>query len=217
MDSDLNQQIPSYKDGVDDARNTYTTISQLLQQFSQVAASFKTNPAFAKLTAITDYAAGAAARADDARKNADAEVDGIAHLGALTELDEFKQQLKSKAIIVMGDSGYKILQFDQIWKVPESSRFAAQSPDVQPKLSFAGEQQITAAIAIADQRGQTDGGIRPRRRPSAGDIDVARAAAIVFARSRSDCGTRTSTLRRKTPAGNRPCRKTRFRSQRMRR
>ncbi len=30
---------------------------------------------------------------------------------------------------------------------PESSRFASATPDVQPKLSFAGEQQITAAIA----------------------------------------------------------------------
>jgi hypothetical protein len=147
VDSELNQQIPSYKDGVDDARTTYTNISGLLQQFSQVVASFKTNPAFAKLTAITDYAIGAATRADNARKDADALVDGIAHLGALTELDEFKQQLKSKAIIVMGDSGYKILQFDQIWKVPEASRFTPQSPDVQPRLSFAGEQQITAAIA----------------------------------------------------------------------
>lgn len=147
VDSELNQQIPSYKDGVDDARNTYTTISQLLQQFSQVVGSFKTNPAFAQLRLITDYAPGAAARADEARKNADAVVEGISHLGALTELDEFKQQLKSRTILIMNDNGYKILQFDQVWKVPESSRFAAQSPDVQPRLSFAGEQQITAAIA----------------------------------------------------------------------
>ena len=61
VDSELNQQIPSYKDGVDDTRTAYTNISQLLQQFSQVVGSFKTNPAFAKLTAITDYAPGAAA------------------------------------------------------------------------------------------------------------------------------------------------------------
>ncbi len=147
VDSELNQQIPSYKDGVDDTRTTYTNISQLLQQFSQVVGSFKTNPAFAKLTAITDYAPGAAARAANAQKDADALVDAIAHLGSLTELDEFKQQLKSKAIIVMGDTGYKILQFDQVWKVPEASRFTPASPDVQPRLSFAGEQQITAAIA----------------------------------------------------------------------
>jgi len=148
VDSDLNQSIPSYKDGVDDTRNTYSSVSQLLQQFSQVVGSFKDNPAFAKLKEITDYAPQAAARADDARKNSDKLLDEISHLGALTELDEFKQELKSRTILVMNDTGYKILQFDQVWKSPESNRFAAQeSPDVQPRLNFAGEQQITAAIA----------------------------------------------------------------------
>jgi hypothetical protein len=39
IDSDLNQQIPSYKDGVDEARTTYGNVSQLLDQFSQVMAS----------------------------------------------------------------------------------------------------------------------------------------------------------------------------------
>jgi hypothetical protein len=147
IESDLHQQIPSYKDGVDETRTTYGNISQLLAQFSQVMASFKANPAFSKLKPITDYAADAAAGADNAKKIADGVVDGISHLGSLTELDEFKQQLKSKSIIIMTDSGHRILQFDQVWKVPDSSRFAAQAPDVQPKLSFAGEQQITAAIA----------------------------------------------------------------------
>jgi hypothetical protein len=147
IDSDLNQQIPSYKDGVDETRTTYGNISQLLAQFSQVVTMFKSHPAFSKLKPITDYGPAAAARSDAAKKQADAVVDSISHLGSLTELDEFKQQLKSKSIIVMTDSGYKILQFDQVWKVPDSSRFAAQAPDVQPKLSFAGEQQITAAIA----------------------------------------------------------------------
>lgn len=147
VESDVNQQIPSYKDAVDDTRTTYTSVSQLLQQFSQVATSFKTDPAFAKLTAITDYGPAAALRGDAARKQADALVDNIGHLGALTELDEFKEQLKSKAIIVMADSGYKILQFDQIWKVPEASRFTPQATDVPPRLNFAGEQQITTAIA----------------------------------------------------------------------
>lgn len=145
--SDINQQIPSYKDGVDDTRSAYTNISQLLQQFSQVAASFKTTPAFAKLTQLTTYGPGASARADDARKKADEIVDEIGHLGALTELDEFKQELKSRSIIVMSDNDYRILQFDQVWKAPDTGRFSAGAADVQPKLSFAGEQQITAAIA----------------------------------------------------------------------
>ena len=107
VDSDLHQVIPSYKDGVDETRTTYGNISQLLAQFSQVMASFKADPAFSKLKQITDYAPGAAARADDAKRKADAVVDDISHLGSLTELDEFKEQLKSKSIIVMTDSGKK--------------------------------------------------------------------------------------------------------------
>jgi hypothetical protein len=146
VQSDLNQQIPSYKDGVDDARTTFTNISQLLQQFAQVASSFKGDPIFAKLKPFGDYGPGAADRATKAKATCDAVLDAISHLGALTELDEFKQQLKTKSIIVMTDGGYKILQFDQVWKVPDSGRYGAAS-DVQPRLTFAGEQQITAAIA----------------------------------------------------------------------
>jgi hypothetical protein len=145
VDSELDQQVPSYKDGVDDAKTTYTSISQLLQQYSQVLGTFNTNKALTKQ--IRDFATPAAARADAMRKVADGVLAKIAGLGAIKELDEFRTQLKSKSIIVMTDSGYKILSFDQVWKVPESSRFAAAGPDVQPKLSFAGEQQITAAIA----------------------------------------------------------------------
>jgi hypothetical protein len=145
VDSDLDQQVPSYKDAVDDTKATYTTISRLFQQFSEVLGTFKANRALGKV--MQDYAPGAIVRADNAKKVADAVLDKISHLGALKELDEFRTQLKSKSVIVMTDGGYKILSFDQIWKVPESSRFAATATDVQPKLSFAGEQQITAAIA----------------------------------------------------------------------
>jgi hypothetical protein len=145
VDSELDQQVPSYKDGVDDAKTTYTSISQLLQQYSQVLSAFSANKSLAKQ--IRDFAPDAVKRADAMRKVADGVLAKIAGLGALKELDEFRTQLKSKSIIVMTDSGYKILSFDQVWKVPESSRFATASPDIQPKLSFAGEQQITAAIA----------------------------------------------------------------------
>ncbi|MGD0462665.1 MAG: hypothetical protein ABSB74_09260 [Tepidisphaeraceae bacterium] len=145
VDSELDQQVPSYKDGVDDAKTTYTSISQLLQQYSQVLRTF---PAITTLSKeIRDFSTPAAARADAVRKVADAFLGKIASLGSLKELDEFRTQLRSKSILVMTDGGYKILSFDQVWKVPESSRFASAAPDVQPKLSFAGEQQITAAIA----------------------------------------------------------------------
>jgi hypothetical protein len=144
VDSELDQQVPSYKDGVDDAKSTYSSISQLLQQFSQVLGSFQTNKAVGK--EVQNYAPGAALRADAIKKVVDGVLDQISRLGALKELDEFRTQLKTKSIIIMTDAGYKILSFDQVWKIPQSSRFASAAPDVQPKLSFAGEQQITSAI-----------------------------------------------------------------------
>jgi hypothetical protein len=145
VDSDLHQQIPSYKDGVDDTKTAFSTVSQLLQQFSAAAVQFKTVAALPK--AMQDYGPDAAKRADAARKIADDFLGQISKLGSLTELEDFKAQLKSKSIIITTDSGYKILQLDQVWKVPESSRFAQANPDVPPRLSFEGEQQITAAIA----------------------------------------------------------------------
>jgi hypothetical protein len=155
IDSDVNQQVPSYKDAVDDTRTAYSNMSQLLQQFSQVVGSFKTNPTLAKLPQFVAYGPAAAAAADDAKKKADGVVDQINKLPALTELDEFKQELKTKSIIVMSDSGYKILQADQVWqKLPESAQYQAAAADAQPRLSFDGEQQITAAIVSLTNPGQ---------------------------------------------------------------
>jgi hypothetical protein len=145
VDSEINQQIPSYKDGVDDTKRVYSSVSQLLKQFSQVLEQLKAAPGMSK--DVIAYAPGGEQRATDADKIADAMLDRISHLPPLTELDEFKDQLKSKSIIVMTDGGYRILSFDQVWKVPESSRFAAPDQGVQPRLTFAGEQQVTAAIA----------------------------------------------------------------------
>jgi hypothetical protein len=145
VDSDLNQQIPSYKDGVDDVKHVYTSVASLLSQFTQVLEALKATPGMSK--EMIAYIPGAEDRAKAAEKSAEDMLDRISHLGALKELDEFKTQLKSKSIIVMTDSGYRILSFDQVWKVPESSRFAAAEEGVQPRLTFAGEQQVTAAIA----------------------------------------------------------------------
>ncbi len=145
VDSELAHQIPSYKDGLDDAKASFTSISQFLQQYSQVLNTYVDNKALSK--AIRDFAPPAAARADAMRKMIDGILAKIAALPPLTELDEFRTQLKSKSIIIMTDGGYKILSSDQLWKFPESSRFAPASPDMQPKLSFEGEQQITATIA----------------------------------------------------------------------
>jgi hypothetical protein len=144
VDTDLAQQIPSYKDGVEATRKVYSNISQELDLFNALLESIKNTPNVPR--EFADYVPGAQARATAAKKVAAAMLDQIQHLGQLKELDEFREQLRSKSILVLTDNGYRILQFDQVWKMPQSSRFAEAGPDVQPKLAFAGEQQITSAI-----------------------------------------------------------------------
>ncbi len=145
VDNDLDQQIPSYKDGVDDARTAYTNISQLLEYFAKYMDSAKSSQSLPK--EIAAYAAGASTRPSESRKAVAAMLDRMGHLNELKQLNEFRDQLKSNSILVMSDSGYKILQFNQVWKTPESNRFVAAGPDVTPRLTFAGEQQISMAIA----------------------------------------------------------------------
>jgi hypothetical protein len=78
-------------------------------------------------------------------------LDRLSHLPEITEMNEFKDDLRSKSIIVMGEKGYKILQYDQVWQVPESNRIVTNTSDTPPKLRFIGEQQISMALASLAQ------------------------------------------------------------------
>ncbi len=144
VDADVNQQVPSYKRAIGEVRDTYSSISQVLDLFTGMLDQVKVAPAVPK--EILDYIPGAEARAADAKKVAQAMLDRIGKLPELKELDDFRDQLRSKSIIITTDSGYKILQFDQVWKLPEGSIFAAADSDVPPRLIFSGEQQISSAI-----------------------------------------------------------------------
>jgi hypothetical protein len=145
VDSELAQQVPSYKDAVDATSSTFTFASQGLTQLLALFDQLKSDAAAPK--AVHDYLPQAQARTIAANKAVTSLLDRIHHLGELKELDEFRDQLKSKSILIMTDSGYKILQFDQLWKVPESTRLGIPSSDAQGRLMFVGEQQISMSIA----------------------------------------------------------------------
>lgn len=145
VDADLDQQIPSYKEGVDEVQQTYSGISQELDLFAGLLESVKKTAGVPR--AIQDYVPGAQARAAAIKKIADGVLDDIQHLGTLKELNDFKDQLKTRSILIMTAGGYKILSFDQCWKEPPQSQFSVGSSDAPPRLVFAGEQQITSAIA----------------------------------------------------------------------
>jgi hypothetical protein len=144
VDADVNQQIPSYKEAVEEIRTSFTNLSQAVDLFSGLLDQVKSAQNVPQ--GIVDYAPAAQARAAAAKKTLTEMLDRIGKLGELKELDDFRDQLRSKSIIVITDSGYKILQFDQVWKIPESSEFGGADSDVQQRLTFAGEQQISAAI-----------------------------------------------------------------------
>jgi hypothetical protein len=151
VDADVNQQIPSYKEAVDEVRTSYTGISQAMDLFTGLLDQVKGAQNVPK--EIVDYVPAAESRAADAKKVITAMLDRISKLGALKELDEFRDQLRSKSIIVMTDSGYRIIQFEQAWKVPAGSVFGAADTDVSPRLIFSGEQQISGAIfALTEQK-----------------------------------------------------------------
>jgi hypothetical protein len=148
IDGDLEQPIPSYKDAADGAQVVYTQAQAFMNLIStRVLEGFKQDPTVPQ--AYKDYAPDAEAREADAAKIVNDVLDRIGKLPPLKELDEFRQQLTSKSIIVMAEGGYKILQFSDLWKIPEHSRVLGSS-DAAPRLSFGGEQQVTSAIAQLD-------------------------------------------------------------------
>jgi hypothetical protein len=150
-DADVNQEVPSYKQAVEDIGTSFSGISQALDLFTamldQVKVAQNVPPG------IIAYIPGAEARAANAKKVITAMLDRIGKLPEIKEFDEFRDQLRSKAIIVMTKTGYKILPFDQVWKIPQGSIFGSADTDVQPRLIFSGEQQISSAIlALTKQK-----------------------------------------------------------------
>jgi hypothetical protein len=145
VDSELAQQVPSYKDAVDETNSTLTFVSQGLQQLSGLFDQLKADASVPK--AVKDYLPDAQARTTAADKSVTALLDRVHHLGALKELDEFRDQLKSKSILIMTDGGYKILQPEQLWITPQATRLGIPTSEDQGHLVFVGEEQISMAIA----------------------------------------------------------------------
>jgi len=147
--SDTDTQVPSYKDAVDEARTALTNIQQYLGGFTQAMEGVKADTKLPK--EILDYAPQAETRAATQEKTVQDLLDQIGKLPPLKELVEFRDQLKTKSIIVMVDSGqkdagYKVLQFSDVWRVPDVSRFTEDNSS-QQRLNFEAEQQVTSSIA----------------------------------------------------------------------
>lgn len=144
VDADMEQQVPSYKDAVQQIQQVYSNVEQILDLFSALLASVKNGAGVPQ--SIQDYIPGAEQRTSDTRKVVDQMLQRIRKLPPLTELDEFRQQLRSQSILVLTDNGYRILQFSQVWVLPETTGYGQVATDFKPRMTFAGEQRLTAAL-----------------------------------------------------------------------
>jgi hypothetical protein len=156
---ELKKEFPDYK--------AYTaTLKSLLTSLS--TRTGKVRDSFAKMKddkdvpeAARKYAAESIPHFDEMKKLADDFVAKIDKLGEL-KLDEVRRVLfggeegeaPPPAIAVMGPNDIKLIQFNDVWKSGENFR-AVGPTSVQPKLRFAGEQQVTSAIiALSENKKQ---------------------------------------------------------------
>jgi hypothetical protein len=144
VDADMEQQVPSYKDAVQQIAQVYSNVEQILDLFSALLASVKNGAGVPK--SIQDYIPGAEQRTSDTRKIVESMLQRIRKLPPLTELDEFRQELRSQSILVLTDDGYRIIQFSQAWILPQTLGYGQVSTDFKPRMTFAGEQRVTAAL-----------------------------------------------------------------------
>lgn len=145
IDGYTSQQIPSYKDAVDQARATYTNIGQLLDVFSHNAMSLAVTKGIPK--EFLAYAGPATKRVAEAQKIVEGVLAQVGQLKDITQINEFRDQLRTKSILVMTNDGYRILSYDQVWRMPQSTPYVLAPTASQARMTFAGEQQITMAIA----------------------------------------------------------------------
>jgi hypothetical protein len=62
------------------------------------------------------------------------------------KLDALRESIKSKSILVMGEEDMRVLPFSDVWQVPEDLSTLGTKGNQQPRLKFAGEQQISTAL-----------------------------------------------------------------------
>ncbi len=158
VDSDVDQKVPSYKDAIDEIKRVFSNMSDALGAVSNsVMTPAMQNDKLPK--EFKAYLPDAVKRTDAAKKIVDDYLARIQKLPPVKQLDEFKQQLTSKSIIVEADDGYKIIPATQIWPPAERSNYAAPGEETH-KYRFAGEQQVSMAISSLESPEQADGGFR---------------------------------------------------------
>jgi len=145
LDSEQDQPVPSYKEEIELIRTRYTNVSRELQLVAGVLgglAKADTVPA-----EIKEFSPVGADRAQAIGKMADGVLDSIDKLPKLKEENEFRDQIKSKSLIVLTDTDYRVIPETKVWTRPSRDILSGETISTrQVQRIFGGEQQISLAI-----------------------------------------------------------------------
>lgn len=158
IEEELKEKIPDYKGRVQAVESSLGMFSRQVEAVRKALESLQGDEKAPQ--PIRDYAKNSLGNYDAMKKHADDVLAKIKGLGEL-KLDEVRRRLvapegeqPAPAIAVMGENDIKLIDFKDVWKSGESTGFGTgtQGP---PRLRFAGEQQLTAAILALAQPQKT--------------------------------------------------------------
>ena len=157
---ELKAKMPDYKGLVTELNGRLTGLSRQAEAvkaaLEKVAADEKTPQN------VRDYAKQSVPDFEQMKKLADEVTAKVKGLGEL-KLDEVRRRLvppegadaAPPAIAVMGENDIKLIDFKDVWTSGQSTGLVAAGPQGPPRLRFAGEQQLTAAILSLSQPTKT--------------------------------------------------------------
>ncbi len=145
------KKVPDYHAAVDAIRADLDRGSRLI---GAVVTALESVKGESVPKAISDYAAAAGPRLEAQKKVIDEQVAKIEKLGGMKQLDAM-QNLKSKSILVLGEHDMKILPYERVWTAPQPNRRMA-ADETAPSPRFAGEQQISTALAALEMTKQPE-------------------------------------------------------------
>jgi hypothetical protein len=156
---ELKEKIPDYKGRVRNVEVSLGTFSRQVEAVRKALEELQKSETAPQ--AARDYAKDSLASFDAMKKQSDDVLGRIKGLGEL-KLDEVRQRLVAPegeqpppAIAVMGENDIKLIDFSDVWKSGESTGLVQSSSAGAPRLRFAGEQQLTAAILSLTQPKKT--------------------------------------------------------------
>lgn len=152
ISDDLKQKLPDYQ-GL--SSQVQQNLDQLSRMLARVAEDFtKIKDQADAPQAIRKYAATAAPAFAGINKKVEDYSKKLKGLGQLKQLDTFRENLKSRSILVLGEHDMRIIPFDQVWTAPKNIS-GMDVEQVGRSLRFAGEQQVSTAIAALEQKTPT--------------------------------------------------------------